>query len=357
MWNPFSSIWDGITSVVSGVGSFFGDVFDPLGLFHTTSGQRRVNDQWDKNYYLQTRALQDQEAAFEYQKQYDKWAQNFAQSQDQFSRESFLRTQDFQENAFNQQMALAQSPVSSVVKDAAKVGVNPMAALGMSAGSASASSTSYSPSGAPASGAHEGFGASTLAPINNMSSLISALGSVGSAHIGAAQDDRDSKRAAALRQQELEIIKDKNQKDFELGSRSLDIRQQDADTNSTNSGIQKQLADANDRMTSLEFQKFAFNKTKDIKTYLLDKARFNRSVYESDRDYAQKVNQFNRQYDELVREFNEKIKTADKDRRMQYITRFSGQATRLLGSIFGRGGSSSADFSDGFLDNMLKGGL
>ena len=90
---------------MSWFGNLIGDILDPIGLFHTTSSQQKTDNQWEANYNLQLRALQDQENAFTYQQQYDKWAQNFAESQDAFSRE-----------AFNKQFQLSSSPVSSVVK-------------------------------------------------------------------------------------------------------------------------------------------------------------------------------------------------------------------------------------------------
>ena len=165
---------------MSWFGNLIGDILDPIGLFHTTSSQQKTDNQWEANYNLQLRALQDQENAFTYQQQYDKWAQNFAESQDAFSRE-----------AFNKQFQLSSSPVSSVVKDGASVGVNPMAALGQNAGSAS-----YSSSGVPSSNTGNGFGASPVSPINNMGSIISALGSVDSASIGASQAERLESRSS-----------------------------------------------------------------------------------------------------------------------------------------------------------------
>lgn len=342
---------------MSWFGDLIGDFFDPLGFFHTTTSKKQTNDQWNLNYGLQARALLDQEAAFEYQKEYDKWAQGFAQSQDRFSRQSYNRSQSFSENAFNQQMALAKSPVSTVVKDASSVGINPMAAMGMSAGSASASGSSFSPSSAPSSSAHEGFGASSLAPINNMPSIISALGSVGSAHIATAQDDKDSRRSAALRQQELDIIKDKNERDFMLANRSLDIEQQNADSNTS----QAKTAQGNltARQAELAFEKiktknyYNLEKNMNAFTQKMSRQQFERAKYE----FNAKLNLEKQDLSQKLRAIKDNKDFRSGFLRMQYITRFGDKALDLLGQFFGVGGSQAEGFRDDFLNEMLEGGL
>lgn len=311
------------------------DLLDPAGLFHDTRSKSVANDQWERSYQLQARALLDQESAFEYQKEYDKWQQQFAQSQDAFSRESYLRNQQFNEDSFAKQLELAKAPVSTVVNDAAKVGVNPMAAMGMSAGSASVSGSSYSSAGVPSSGAGGNFGVSSLSPLNNMPSLISALGSVGSATISASQAERDSKRSAMLRQQELNIIKEKNHNDFLLGERGADIAQQNANANSSN-------AETNRGNLTARQAEFAFEKIKTRNYFKLEKDMNNFTKSMSEKQFVETRRQFDMKYKQAQSQLHaqlEKIKN-DKDFqtgyiRMRYITNFGDKIFDLLKTYFG----------------------
>lgn len=196
--------------------SFLGDFFDPLGLFHETSSKKQENERYDDQ-------LQLQRDAFNYQKEYDQWAQGLAE-------------RNFQ---------LQSSPVSSLVKDASTVGVNPMAAMGQSVGSASAGSSSVS-------------GPSPVAPPQNINgSLISAIASTLNNRSSLDSQEKLADKSFALRQQELDLM-------GQLRNRELDIQQQDADTRAGELGVHQ--TDVNKRYIHLN------------KLYELDRDRFDLEV-------------------------------------------------------------------------------
>ena len=296
------------------------DLLDAGGIFHDTRAKKEQDERYNQNFALQVRALMDQEQAFEYQKDYDAWAKQFAESQDAFSRE-----------AFNKQYELAQSPVSTLLNDASKVGVNPMAAMGQSVGSAS-----FSGSSIPSSNTDSSFGVGSTSIPNNIGSMISGLASVGSASIASAQNERDSKRNASLRQQELDIMAQKEEHDYDLGLKNLGVSQQNADTNYMEAIVRSRLADNAERMTDIEFEKFLHNQKQDIQRLALEKAQFEYKKYYDDKEYALKVSQFNDNYQLEYEKMLKAVKTADKDRRMNYITSFAQTVGKLIGDIFFR---------------------
>lgn len=132
-------------------GDFFTNFFDPLHIISPSGAARRSEER--------------SERALNHQIEFDKWSQ------------------DFQERVFQSQNELARSPVSLLVKDAAKSGVNPMAAMGQSVGSVSASAPNSSVSSP-----------SPVMPSNGMSSLLSLAASV----FGSTTQAKSAERIAAM---------------------------------------------------------------------------------------------------------------------------------------------------------------
>lgn len=114
------------------------DWLDPSGAIHTTERQKQMdaynqNNDWRANIALQ------------HQLDYDKWAQRLTEENNQWQK-------DFAEKQYNnsliqyqnslkqyeEQKEIATHPISTLLNDASKNGVSPMAALGQNVGSFSA---------------------------------------------------------------------------------------------------------------------------------------------------------------------------------------------------------------------------
>lgn len=254
-----------------------GDFLDPLGLFHTTSSEKRKQSIEDANLELAKRNMQLQEDAFDYQKGYDTWAKGLAE-------------RNFQ---------LQSSPVSSLVADAQKVGVNPMAAMGQSVGSASAGSSSVS-------------NPSPVGPVpyspDIRGQVLSAITSAMNSRASLDVQERMADKSNNLKYQELSVME-------RLRNRELDIAQEDADTRKGH--LTLDTSEQNLRYNHLE------------KVYQLDRSKFDLEVQKRLDTVLQNARQ-DSQFWAAHRADLEKIKHAkeqlkydqvrdDKDRREKYV--------------------------------------
>ena len=154
-WNPFSDILSGIQNAASGVGSWLGNGIGGFFDMFESGASRRQEARSDKELLMSYDALQ-------HQKSQDAWANQFAENQ-----------AAFQQQAYQQNYDLARSPISTLVKDGASVGINPMAAIGQNVGSAS-----YSSASAQNSSVTSPSTPNTSASQNLLGGLSSILGSL-----------------------------------------------------------------------------------------------------------------------------------------------------------------------------------
>lgn len=276
----------------SWIGDAFKTVLDPFDLFTGRANQDRA----DSTLALQRQSLQ-------HQIEMDKWSQGMAE----------------------RQMNLASTPVSSVVKDAASVGVNPMAALGQSVGSASI----------PSSNVQQPTGTS---PVPNplavlLGTALSSAASLGSTKMNVNSQDEIDKRHNTLARTQLflQSVSERHRHQEEMerinqGKEELTI---------------KRVFAANDSgRLALDREKFVHDSTMDYKRYMLDKIHEQFYQKFSEKEFSQKVSEFNKEYDLSVRRLEEQIKSDKRNVTMQYVTRFGTSILSTLGSIFGPGASS-----------------
>lgn len=274
--------------------NFFADFFDPFGIFHKTSAKEQEDDRYDQQFGLQ-------KEAFEYQKQYDQWSQGMAEKEYQ----------------------LASSPISSVVNDASKVGVSPMTALGQSTGSVSVpSSNVQNPSAV-------GF-QSTLP------SMISSTTQLADTAIKARVERDIAEEQANLKRQEMLLIDRHNRKSEDIQDAENVVHSRLADVQSKLADIENGRLKNDTRRVELAQKEFLHQRTKDIKSYFLDKAKMGLS----EKEFAQRVSEFNQTFDRLSSEFEKEMQSASADRRTSILNNFITAVGRI-GSAFAYGFSKS----------------
>lgn len=259
---------------------------------------------------LQQDSLDLQKEQFEYQKNYDKWSQD-------------LSERNFQ---------LQSHPVSSLVSDAYSAGVNPMAAMGQSVGNASASSSNVNTS----------FGAS---PVSD--SLTPALFSMLTQLSTTQMNNKTSEKIASenndIRRQELDIIEEKNQLDYELGSEGNQIKSRLASVEESNlarlsaKDVHEMAMD--DKRYILDKVDKAFYRTLAKKEYSFDKIKWQK-------DFNQAVKEFEKQYSQKTRELNDKLKMAGDYNRMRYVMGFTHEINSLIKTFFAPFGGSDITLED-----------
>lgn len=287
-----------------------------------------TSQQQSFNNDLQQKSLALQYMQYLYQKDYDQWSQKFAETQRQDSL-----------NAFNQQMQLAKSPISTLIQDGSSVGVNPMAAMGQNVGSASFSGGSI-----PSSNVNNGFGASSV-PDSLGTSLMSMITSLAQTSMNnRTQEDISDKTLDNQRKmqiQELQFLREKQAQEYSLGKERNSISSRIAD-------IQQQMANISKenlkRMSTKDIHDMAIDNKKQILAEIdsgfkrsLEYNKYTSDIKYKQLDYDENVRQFEKKYDFAMNKLEKDCKNADADRRQRYITSFIRTVAGLVGSIFGKG--------------------
>lgn len=256
---------------------------------------------------LQEESLQLQKEQFEYQKNYDKWQKDFNE----------------------RNLQLQQSPISTLVKDGSSVGVNPMAALGQNVGSASASS----------SNANTGFGVS---PVSDQitPSLMNMLSSLATTKMFTESQKEIADKNNAMRQQELDLLREKAGNEFELGKESNEIQSRFASVSEQDLARMK-AKDAHDNLVAdrhLLLQKIDqayYRKLASLK-FANDKAEFAKK-------FAEDKRQFNASLEQKENEIRTKWDNLSKFERNRLIYRYIKAANDDVMHFFGKGLFSSGD--------------
>lgn len=273
--------------------NWFADFFDPFGIFHKTSAKEQEDNRYDEQIDLQRRALGLQENAFSYQKEYDAWQQGMAEKEYQ----------------------LASSPVSSVVTDASKVGVSPMTALGQSAGSFSI----------PSSNAQGNFSASPVGFQSTLPAMISSTTQLADTAIKARVERDIAEEQANLKRQEMLLIDRHNRKSEQIQDAENVVHSRLADVQAKLADIENGRLKNDVKRVELAQKEFLHQRTKDIKQYFLDKAKMGLS----EKEFAQRVSEFNQTFDRLSSEFEREMRSASADRRTSILNHFITAVGRI----------------------------
>lgn len=289
-----------------------------------------TNKQQERNNDLQNSALALQAQQFLYQQQYDEWAKRFAETQRQDSL-----------NAFNKQYQLAQSPISTLVKDGSSVGVNPMAALGQNVGSAS-----FSGGSAPSSSVGTGFGVSPVSDSlgTSLMHMITGLAETSMNNQTQQKISNDTLQNQRIMQQEqLAYLRDKQSQDYYLGTESNERAKE-------NVAIQSRLAKVSENNLVRLSKKDAHDMLVDDRKLLLQRAqdRFERKMatkhfeFEKARyreEFKEQKRQFEKRFDQVTNENLDRWEHMDKYARMRMATAIAHEINADFRSIFGIGSS------------------
>lgn len=304
-----------------------------LGIATSLDEQKHQRAQQDFNNNIAISNIIAQQQAFEYQKSQDAWARDVTE----------------------RNMNLAERPISTLLNDASKHGINPMAAMGQSVGSAQASSSNVStPSNVS--------GVSTLD--TGLSSMLSSIGGLAQTQISTKSQEKIAEKNASLRQQELNLIANKQKQDYDVAKEQNAIEQQNANTNEYNAQSGRQSVGVQRDTLSQRQVEFAFEKTKTKKYYALDKLKMQFEHRMSREQFARAKYNFEKEYNLARSKLNNEIvktrnqKDFNKDYiRMRYLTAFGHEISSIAQKFFGLSAPETEIFRKDFMDEILGQGL
>lgn len=152
-----------------------------LNLFDSSSRQKQIDSYNEQNNLRANLAML-------HQFDYDSWAKQF--SQEQFA---------YQKQMDDKQYQLATQPISTLLNDAAKNGISPMAALGQNVGSVSAGSV-----GVPSSSVQNAQMSVPQGSSSSLGSALSLLSSVALEKKRLAQQDKQFNQSLEFQYQKME---------------------------------------------------------------------------------------------------------------------------------------------------------